>query len=120
MVRKAGFVDASVSTSVAEGENFDFAPKLQPGSSEGAMGKFKSFFGGIPAGKGQLDVHSNPKGAAITVNGRPYEKKAPTKLILDPGSYTIALKLEGYKPAKKTVLVENGKKVPLDQTLEKQ
>jgi serine/threonine-protein kinase len=120
VVRKQGFVDANVSTDIAEGETFTFAPKLQPGSSESAMGKLKSFFGGIPAGKGQVDVHSNPKGAAITVNGRPYEKKSPTKLILDPGSYTIALQLEGYKPVQKSVLVEQGKKVPLDQKLEKQ
>src|SRR5262249_25437205 len=38
-VRKAGFADATASTSVAEGENFDFAPKLQPGSSENAFGR---------------------------------------------------------------------------------
>lgn len=120
VVHKQGFADASVATNVAEGENFDFVPKLQPGSSEGTMGKLKSFFGGIPAGKGQLDVHSNPKGAEITVNGRPVDRKAPTKIILDPGSYTIALRLQGYKPAQKTVTVEEGKKVPLDQTLEKQ
>ena len=120
VVRKAGFVDANVSTDIAEGETFTFAPKLQPGSSETTMGKLKSLFGGIPSGKGQVDVHSDPKGAVITVNGRPVDKKAPTKLILDPGSYTIALKLDGYKPAQKTVIVEEGKKVPLDQKLEKQ
>ena len=120
VVRKAGFVDASVTTNLAEGETFSFAPKLQPGSSETAMGKLKGFFGGIPAGKGQVDVRSNPKGAEITVNGRPFEKKAPTKIILDPGTYTFAFKLQGYKPAQKAVVVEEGKKVPLEQTLEKQ
>jgi len=120
VVRKAGFADASVTTNLAEGETFSFAPKLQPGSSEGAMGKLKSFFGGIPAGKGQVDVRSNPKGADIMINGRPFEKKAPAKIILDPGAYTIAFKLQGYKPAQKTVVVEAGKKVPLEQTLEKQ
>jgi len=120
VVRKAGFVDASVTTNLAEGETFTFAPKLQPGSSEGAVGKLKSFFGGIPAGKGQVDVRSDPKGAEILINGRAFEKKAPTKIILDPGSYNFAFKLEGYKPAQKTVVVEEGKKVPLAQTLEKQ
>jgi serine/threonine-protein kinase len=120
VVRKQGFADASVATNIAEGENFDFAPKLQPGSSGSAMGKLKSLFGGVPAGKGQVDVHSDPKGAAIAVNGRPYEKKAPTKIILDPGTYSIALKLDGYKPVQKTVIVEEGKKLPLDLTLEKQ
>jgi hypothetical protein len=119
VVRKQGFADANVTTNVAEGETFTFAPKLQPGSSEGAIGKLKSFFGGIPAGKGQVDVRTDPKGAEILVNGRPFEKKAPTKLILDPGSYSIAFKLDGYKPAQKTVIVEEGKKVPLEQTLEK-
>ena len=120
VVRKAGFVDASVATNLAEGETFSFAPKLQPGSSEGAMGKLKSFFGGIPAGKGQVDVRSNPKGAEIAINGRPFEKKAPAKIILDPGTYTFAFKLEGYKPAQKAVVVEEGKRVPLEQKLEKQ
>ncbi len=120
VVRKAGFVDASATTNLAEGETFTFAPKLQPGCSDGAMGKLKSFFGGIPAGKGQVDVRSDPKGAEIMINGRPFEKKAPAKIILDPGTYTFAFKLEGYKPAQKTVVVELGKKVPLEQTLEKQ
>ncbi|MGH9669239.1 MAG: PEGA domain-containing protein, partial [Terriglobales bacterium] len=120
VVRKQGFADASVSTNIAAGETFDFAPKLQPGSSEGAIGKLKSFFGGIPAGKGQLDVRTNPKGAEIAINGRAFEKKAPAKIILDPGSYAIGLKMEGYKPAQKTVIVEQGKKVEIDETLEKQ
>ncbi len=122
VVRKPGFADASVTTSIVEGERFDFAPKLQPGSSGGEStgSKLKSFFGGIPAGKGQVDVHTDPRGAVILVNGRPYEKKTPAKLTLDPGAYTITLKLEGYKPVQKTVTVEQGKKVPLDQTLENQ
>jgi hypothetical protein len=120
VVRKQGFADSSVTTNIAEGETFTFAPKLQPGSSEGTMGKLKSFFGGIPAGKGQVDVHTDPKGAEILVNGRLFEKKAPAKIILDPGSYSLVLRLEGYKPAQKTVIIEEGKKVPLDQTLEKQ
>jgi serine/threonine-protein kinase len=120
VLRKQGFADSSVTTNIAEGETFTFAPKLQPGSSEGAMGKLKSFFGGIPAGKGQVDVRTDPKGAEILVNGRPFEKKAPTKLILDPGSYSIGFRLDGYKPALKTVIVQEGKKVPLDQKLEKQ
>ncbi|MGH9491969.1 MAG: protein kinase domain-containing protein [Terriglobales bacterium] len=121
IVRKQGFADANVTTNITEGENFNFAPKLQPGSSGGAgpMSKLKTFFGGIPSGKGQLDVRTTPQGAEIAVNGRPFEKKAPTKLILDPGSYTIALKLEGYKPLQKTVTVQEGKKVQLDETLEK-
>jgi hypothetical protein len=120
VVRKQGFVDANVSTTIAEGETFQFAPKLQPGSSESPIGKLKSFFGGIPSGKGQLDVKSNPKGAEININGRPFEKKAPAKIILDPGSYTVALKMEGYKPLQKTVTVEEGKKLQLDEKLEKQ
>jgi len=120
VVRKQGFADASVTTSIAEGETFPFAPKLQPGSSESAASKLKTFFGGIPAGKGQVDVHSDPRGAVILVNGRPYEKKAPTKLILDPGTYSLVLKLEGYKPVQTTVIVQEGKKIPFDQKLEKQ
>jgi len=120
VVRKQGFADSSVTTNLAEGETFSFAPKLQPGSSEGTMGKLKSFFGGIPAGKGQVDVRSDPKGAEILINGRAFEKKAPTKIILDPGSYTIAFRMAGYKPAQKMVVVEEGKRVPLEQTLEKQ
>ncbi len=120
VVRKAGFADASVSTNVAEGETFDFSPKLQPGSSEGAIGRLKTFFGGIPAGKGEVDVHSDPKGAEIVVNGRPFEKKAPAKIILTPGTYSVALRMDGYKPVQKTVIIEEGKKVALDQTLEKQ
>jgi len=120
VVRKTGFADASVSTDITEGETFEFAPKLQPGSSESAIGKLKSFFGGIPTGKGELDVRSDPKGADIIVNGRPFEKKAPAKIILDPGTYSIALKLEGYKPVQRTMIIEQGKKVPLEQKLEKQ
>ncbi|MDP9262950.1 MAG: PEGA domain-containing protein [Acidobacteriota bacterium] len=122
VVRKAGFADAGVTAQIKEGERFEFAPKLQPGSSggESTANKLKSFFGGIPAGKGQVDVHSDPRGAVILVNGRPYEKKAPTKLILDPGTYSLVLKLEGYKPVQATVIVQEGKKVPFDQKLEKQ
>ncbi|HEV2022193.1 MAG TPA: protein kinase [Terriglobales bacterium] len=122
VVRKSGFADASVTAQVAEGQRFAFAPKLQPGSSggESTVNKLKTFFGGIPVGKGQVDVHTDPRGAVILVNSHPYEKKAPAKLILDPGTYHLVLRLEGYKPVQKTVIVQEGKKVPFNQKLEKQ
>ena len=68
-----------------------------------------------------VTVHTSPKGAQIVINGVLAQgKTSPMRLGLDPGNYDVVLQLEGYKPLHKTVTIEKGTPLELDETLEKQ
>ena len=120
ILRKDGFKDATVSTpTLKAGGAFDFRPFLQAGKNDD--NPFKKLFGGIPAGMGAVNLKTNPKGATILMNGFSAPKTTPYKLALDPGTYQITLKLDGYKPVTKSVTIEKGKTQDLPEiTLEKQ
>ena len=125
LLRKAGYKDAT--TTVARlnpGDSYHFAPSLEPEDkktdSAGASGFLHRVFGGIPEGKGALDVKSNPKGAQIEIAGLTDTHATPHKYFLDPGRYQVTLKLDGYRTVKKSVTVEKGKNLELSETLKKQ
>lgn len=120
VVRKDGYRDAATGTpKLATGQTWAYAPLLQAGSGD-AIGGFKRLFGGIPEGKGMANLKSSPKGATILVNGFNAPKLTPYKMPLDPGSYEVTFKLDGYKPATRKVTIEKGKGIDLDVKLEKQ
>jgi serine/threonine-protein kinase len=120
ILRKDGFKDSAISTpTLKAGGAFDYRPFLQAGKND--ENPFKKLFGGVPAGMGAVNLKTNPKGATILMNGYSAPKTTPYKLALDPGNYTITLKLDGYKPVTKTVTIEKGKTQDLPEiTLEKQ
>ena len=120
ILRKDGFKDSAISTpTLKAGGAFDYRPFLQAGKNDD--NPFKKLFGGIPAGMGAVNLKTNPKGATILMNGFSAPKTTPYKLALDPGTYQITLKLDGYKPVTQSVTIEKGKTQDLPEiTLEKQ
>jgi serine/threonine protein kinase len=56
-----------------------------------------------------LTVYSTPPGARVLIDGRHSgERTALRDLPMDPGEHVVELELEGYRPWRKTVVVELG------------
>jgi len=119
MLRKEGFQDETALADLRAGEPFTYAPILKPRGA-GVGGLFRKVLGGVPEGKGLMEVRTDPKGATILVNGEVQGKRSNADVPLDPGTYTVLLRLEGYKPAQKSVRVEEGKKVKVEEKLAKE
>lgn len=86
-------------------------------------GMWKKVFGSkdaIPPGKELVQIHTSPEGATIQVGDRVARSKTNTLWPVEPGTYELVLTLNGYKPARRTVRVQKGKAISVDQTLEKQ
>jgi len=67
---------------------------------------------------GFVEVTSAPAGARVLVDGVDSGKVTPTELGLGSGDHVIALELEGYTQAERTVTVAIGSRQPLEVTLE--
>ena len=125
-VRKAGFKEASVEETVAEGQTMSFSPVLlsiSPQSEDGKSGSLlRRFFGTdtIPEGKGLVHIRTNPEGATIVVDGKAAPKKTNARWPADPGVYSIVLQMDGYKPVHRNIRVQKGKVNNIDEILEKQ
>jgi serine/threonine protein kinase len=61
----------------------------------------------LHAAGGTLMLTSNPKGAAVLVNGKPTGKSTPTDLTLAPGKYEITVELGG-RQSTQTVTIGSG------------
>jgi serine/threonine-protein kinase len=125
-VTKQGFESASSTLKVSESQRLDFAPTLtatgapaQPSKKSGG-GVFSKIFGG-KSEDGTLQVRSNPAGAKVEVSGT--EKKsftAPGKADLKPGKYDVTVSLSGHKSVKRSVTIEKGKTLGIEEALEKE
>lgn len=123
-IRKPGYQESSTNVDLQEGQQFNFAPTLKPLNLEGAKEShgniFSRVFGGGNSGdRVGVEVHTVPRGAQISVNGQLYSKTTPTKLALPPGEYEIILQLPGYKPLHKTLTVEKGPAIRIEETMQK-
>jgi hypothetical protein len=74
----------------------------------------------IPEGKGRIHIRTFPKGASIEVDGHVAPKKTDVQWDVDPGTYDIGLRMDGYKSVRRSVKVEKGKIRNVDEVLEKQ
>jgi eukaryotic-like serine/threonine-protein kinase len=63
------------------------------------------------------DVHSNPAGAEIFIDGTSTGKFTPSRIELPTGMHTITMRLSGYEPAKRTVQASEGGTVPVEVVL---
>jgi len=122
LLRKPGFTDLVSSIHVKEGQPFTYSNYLTAMGKDtsGGGNKFKKLFGGGGGDKTQLEVRTEPPGATITVNGGGASKKSPNKFSLQAGSYQVSIVLDGYKPLTKTVTIEKGQPVQINEILEKQ
>ena len=122
-VRKNGYQEAAVETNLSEGENYNFAPILQVDKPEGrrGFGALRGMFGGgdkIPAGKGMLNLKTTPPGALVFHNGKASGKLTPIKWPIEPGSYKVTIKLDGYEPSHQEFTITEGKVTNMNVTLE--
>ncbi len=126
VVRKNGYLDQSVTTDLAAGQNFQFAPTLKAlGNVDdiktvGKMNKLFSHGSDSTAGMGAVSIHTQPKGAQVVINQRVLDKFSPVAIMLGPGNYVIDITLTGFKPVQKVVTVERGSKAAIDEILERQ
>jgi hypothetical protein len=134
-VRRQGFGEENTNVNLADGEKYDFSPTLIPKNAtaeqraelkaqrqEKRSGFFSKLFGGsqkIPAGKGMLSIKTTPAGATIIHNGKASPVQTPIRVPMDPGSYTVRLRLDGYKDSQQTFTIAEGKTTDLNVTLEK-
>jgi serine/threonine protein kinase len=124
LVRKAGYIDETMSEQFALGRTVNFTPGLRPlGNVDDIriVGKMKKLFGGKEAqGMGTISVRTQPKGAQIAVNQHMLDKESPVDFILDPGNYMVDITMSGYAPVHKVITVERGGKVVIEETLRPQ
>jgi serine/threonine protein kinase len=127
VLHKAGFSDISTTETLEEGQTLNFAPVMQQPSTDmqanNRPGFLKRIFGAretIPEGKGMVHIHTMPEGAAIEVDKRIAPRKTNVAWTVDPGIYNIVLTLDGYKPVRRTIHVQKGRPVFVDEIMEKQ
>jgi eukaryotic-like serine/threonine-protein kinase len=125
LVRKMGYIDETSTAQFALGQTVSFSPTLRPlGNVDNikTVGKMKKLFGGNAgqAGMATVSIHTQPKGAQISINQHMLEKNSPVDVLLDPGNYVIDIALTGYTPVHKVVTADKGGKVVVDETLQKQ
>jgi len=122
VLRKPGFQEATTNVDLQEGQPYSFAPTLKPldlvKAKETHTNPIARFFG-AGGDKVNVEIHTAPRGAEIAINGEVYSKTTPTKLALPPGEYEITLRLPGYKSLHKTLTVEKGPAIQIEETLQK-
>ncbi len=125
LLRKQGYLDETVTADLGPAQNFQYSPALRAlGNTENmrTVGKFKLFGRGgeSTAGMGSISVHTQPKGAQVTINQRILGKTSPVDVMLGPGNYIVDIALTGFKPVHKIVAVDKGGKAAIDEILERQ
>ena len=125
LVRMPGYLDETMSTQFVLGQTFNFAPTLRAlGNVDNikTVGKMSKLFGGGKAQPGQatISIHTQPKGAQISVNQHMLDKNSPLDVMLDPGNYEVDITLSGYAPVHKVVTASRSGKVVIDEVLQPQ
>lgn len=126
VLRKQGYLDETASTDLAPAQNFQYAPILKAlGNTEDmrTVGKFNKLFGHggeSTAGMGAISIHTQPKGAQVSINQRVLDKTSPVDVMVGPGNYVVDITMTGFKPLHKVVAVDKGSKAAIDEALERQ
>ena len=124
LVRMSGYLDETMNAQFVLGQTFNFSPSLRPlGNADSikTVGKMSKLFGGkAQAGQAVVSIHTQPKGAQVSVNQHMLEKNSPVDVALDPGNYVIDINLTGYAPVHKIITADKGSKVVVDETLQPQ
>jgi serine/threonine-protein kinase len=63
------------------------------------------------------DVHSNPAGAEIFIDGNSTGKFTPARIELPTGIHNVGIRLNGFQAVKRTVQATEGGTVPIEETL---
>jgi eukaryotic-like serine/threonine-protein kinase len=123
VLKQPGYVDATASANLkADGETVTVSETLaKVGETKEIkpIGGFKKIFGGASENMGRVRIETKPKGAKVTVGTQVVSKTTPVEFALNPGSYQVKLELEGYATLQKTVEINAGKRIQLEETLTK-
>jgi hypothetical protein len=126
LLRKPGYLDETITADLGPAQNFQYSPALRAlGNTENmrTSGKLSKLFGrggDSTAGMGSISIHTQPKGAQISINQRILDKMSPVDVMLGPGNYIVDITLTGFKPVHKVVAVDKGGKAAIDEILERQ
>jgi len=124
LVRMSGYLDETMSAQFVLGQTFNFAPTLRAlGNVDSikTVGKMSKLFGGKGnQGQATISIHTQPKGAQISVNQHMLDKTSPVDVSIDPGNYEVDITLSGYAPVHKVVTASKGGKVAIDEVLQSQ
>ncbi|HEV2399414.1 MAG TPA: serine/threonine-protein kinase [Candidatus Sulfotelmatobacter sp.] len=127
LVRKSGYLDETMNGQFVLGQTFNFSPTLKAlGNTDNIRivgGKMSRLFGGgkgAQAGQGTVTIHTQPKGAQISINQHIIDKNSPVEVVLDPGNYDVEITMSGYAPVRKIVNVTAGSKQAIDEALQQQ
>jgi serine/threonine-protein kinase len=113
VLMKQGFLKAAVPVQAVPGKRTEVSQRLEATGNLSEMrqvNRFKKFFGGRPDNMGRIQVKTEPKGAAVTVNGAMVAGVTPVEFFLPPGSYEITVSAPDMQPLQRVVKVEKGSK----------
>jgi hypothetical protein len=125
LVRMSGYIDETMSAQFVLGQTFNFSPTLRAlGNVDSikTVGKMSKLFGGGKGDPGQatLSIHTQPKGAQISVNQHMLDKNSPVDVMIDPGNYVVDITMTGYAPVHKVITADKKGKVVVDEVLQPQ
>jgi len=124
LVRMSGYLDETMNGQFTVGQTYGFSPSLRALGNVDDMktvGKVSRFFGGKgQTGKATLSIHTQPRGAQVSINQRMLDKNSPVDVELDPGNYEVEITLSGYAPIRKIVTASKSGKIVIDEALQVQ
>jgi hypothetical protein len=125
LVRLGGYIDETMNAQFVLGQTFNFSPTLRPlGNVDSikTVGKMSKLFGGSKGEPGQatVSIHTQPKGAQVSLNQHMLDKSSPVDVMVDPGNYVVDITLSGYAPVHKVITADKKGKVVIDETLQAQ
>jgi hypothetical protein len=118
-LRLQGHNDESFTLEIVEGQSYTFSPKL-PAAKGSKLKRIFGGGGGSPEDMGTLDIKTHPDGAHLTLNNAAAPQATPAQFGVKPGKYDLAIILPGYKTVHRTVTIEKGKTLGVDEVLEKE
>ena len=126
LVRMSGYLDETMTGQFVLGQTLNFSPTLRAlGNTDSIKtvgGKMSRLFGGkgTQAGQATISIHTQPKGAQVSINQHMIDKNSPVDIALDPGNYEVEISLSGYAPVRRVVTVTKGEKTVIDEALQQQ
>ena len=123
VVRKREYLDESTTLKLAAGASTDYSTSLRAAGRTDNIktvgGLSKMFGGGLGHDMAQIEVKTEPKGARVTINGRPLDKTTPVVIQVEAGNYDLVLEKNGYQSLVKSVSAGAQGKFKISETLSK-
>jgi eukaryotic-like serine/threonine-protein kinase len=123
VVRKGEYLDESTTLKLAAGASTDYSPSLRAAGRTDNIrtvgGLSKMFGGGLARDMAQIEVKTEPRGARVTINGRPLDKTTPVVIQVEAGNYDLMLEKNGYQSLVRSISAGAQSKFKINETLSK-